>query len=146
MNAVNRYFDTSALLPYYRTEPATAAILVLLRQLRPPVLISDLTKVELSSAIARWVRMEELDESQAALLTNAIAADLEAGLFRVRPLATRHYRQAEKWLTARTTPLRTLDALHLACCHTDRAQLVTCDRTMHQAAQTLGIASQLIQT
>lgn len=138
------YFDTSALLPYYRAEPATEPIQVFLQKTRPPVLISDLTRVEMASAIARWVRMNEIDEVQALMLENTIADDIGAGLFIVRPLTAAHYQQAEKWLALRKTALRTLDALHLACCRTSRSKLITCDEIMHQAAQAFGLSSTLI--
>ncbi len=138
------YLDTSALLPYYRKEAASQRVQAFLDTLRPPVLLSDLTRVEVASAIARWVRMEEITEPQAALLENTFAQDAGAGLFLLRPVTTSHYQQAEKWLSARKTPLRTIDALHVACCWSLRARLVTCDSIMHQAAITLGLESLLL--
>jgi predicted nucleic acid-binding protein len=50
------YFDTSALLPYYRQEQASEQVQALLSVQRQPVLISHLTEVEVASALARWVR------------------------------------------------------------------------------------------
>ncbi|OQX08737.1 MAG: VapC toxin family PIN domain ribonuclease [Desulfobulbaceae bacterium A2] len=146
MNGDKVYLDTSALLPYYREEPASQKVQAFLDTMRPPVLLSDLTKVEVVSAIARWVRLEEITEPQAALLENTFAQDSGAGLFVFRPVTMTHYQQAEKWLSARKTALRTLDALHVACCCSQQARLVTCDSIMYQAAITLGIESQLIST
>lgn len=57
------YFDTSALLPYYRAEDVSDQVQALLGRQTEPVLISRLTVVEVASALARWVRMEELTES-----------------------------------------------------------------------------------
>lgn len=51
------YFDTSALLPYYRREHASERVQALLLSQSQPVLISHLTEVEVASALARWVRM-----------------------------------------------------------------------------------------
>ena len=51
------YIDTSALLPYYREEAMSQSIQDLLISLKPPVLISDLTKVEFVSAISRWMKI-----------------------------------------------------------------------------------------
>ena len=144
MNGDNIYLDTSALLPYYREEAVSRRVQAFLNTLRPPVLLSDLTRVEIASAIARWVRMEEISEPQAALLENTFAQDAGAGLFVTRPLTTTQYQQAEKWLSARKTALRTLDALHVACCWSLRARLVTCDSIMHQAAVNLGLESLLL--
>ncbi len=54
------YFDTSAVLPYYREEQASNWIQALLESQTRPVLISHLTEVEFASALARWVRMGNL--------------------------------------------------------------------------------------
>lgn len=116
----------------------------LLNKTQPPVLLSDLTRVEMASAIARWTRMNEIDEPQAALIENTFEQDVQAGLYLIRPLSSTHYRRAEKWLSARKTALRTLDALHIACCWSFATKLVTCDNVMHKAAGMLGLESMLI--
>ena len=106
------YIDTSALLPYYREESTSNAIQDLLISLKPPVLISDLTKVEFVSAVARWTRTGEIDDVQATLIENIFNKDVNSGLFEVHRVLFEHFSQAEKWLSARRTALRTLDALH----------------------------------
>jgi len=50
------------------------------------------------------------------------------------------YHQAEKWLSGRKTSLRTLDALHLACCWSMEAEIITCDAVLQQSAEFLGIS------
>ncbi|BDD89125.1 type II toxin-antitoxin system VapC family toxin [Desulfofustis limnaeus] len=144
MNEAEVYLDTSAVLPFYREEPLSDCVQHFLNELQPPVVISDLTKVEIASALARWVRTKEIDEEQARLLETTIADDIEAGLFVVRPVASRHYLVAEKFIAARTTPIRTLDALHLACCSLFSLRLVTCDHLMHRSAEYFGIQSLLL--
>jgi len=142
MNEVEFYYiDTSALLPYYREELMSQQVESLLTSLQPPVLISNLTKVEFTSAIARWVRMEELSEAQANLLENTFNKDVNSGLFVCHQVIPSHFNQAEKWLSGRKTALRTLDALHIACCWDNSANLITCDTIMHRSATTLGIDS-----
>jgi len=133
------YMDTSALLPYYREEATSEPVQDLMLSLIPPLIVSDLSKVEFASALARWVRMTELSEKQANLIENTFSKDIATGLYLRKPLVGSHYNQAEKWLSARTTSLRTLDALHLACCWQLGATLVTCDSVLHQAADTLGV-------
>ena len=108
------YFDTSALLPYYREEPVSGLINDMLLGLEPPVFISDLTRVEFLSAVARWVRMNELTESQAGLIENTFLEDVRSGLLVGCPLKREQYRQAERWICSRKTSLRTLDGLHLS--------------------------------
>ena len=138
------YFDTSALLPYYRQEKTSADVEKLLCSLCPPIVISDLTRVEFLSAIARWVRMAEISEPQANLLENTFNADGKTGLYLRKSLGRTCYMQAEKWLSVRKTSMHTLDALHLACCLTSQAKMVTCDIVLHQSAELFGISSMLI--
>ena len=145
MNGVNIYLDTSALLPYYREENSSSKVEALLHETQPPVLLSELTRVEMASAIARWTRMQEIDETQAALVENTFEQDIQSGLFLVRELTSRHFRQAEKWISARKTALRTLDALHISCCWSLQAKLVTRDNVMHQAAKKLALESVLLE-
>lgn len=146
MNATDTfYFDTSALLPYYREEAASPQINTFLNTLGPPVLISDLTRVEFFSAIARWVRMRELDAVQAKLLEEAFLGDVRSGLLVSRFLAPVHFRQAERWLRSRRTTVRTLDSLHLACSRQFAAELVTCDAVLHAAALLFRVPSRLIE-
>ena len=144
MSGDNWYVDTSALLPYYREEQTSSQIQSFLTTIQPPVLLSDLTRVEVASTIARWTRMNELHESQAALIENTFEQDLRSGLYLVKALNSKHYQQAEKWLYTRRTVLRTLDALHIACCWSFKATLVTCDKMMHESAWMLGLESTLI--
>lgn len=133
------YFDTSALLPYYRSEPASEEVQALLDKQTEPVLISELTAVEVASALARWVRMQELSDAQANRIESALQEDIRDGRFLVRPLTGEHYRRAYHWLLTRKTPLRTLDALHIACAEGSEAALVTYDETMRQAAEFFGL-------
>lgn len=141
MNGDRYYFDTSALLPYYRHESISDRIQNMLSKVRPPVILSDLTRVEMASAIARWTRMKEIDDSQAILIENTFYQDISQGLYLIQPLTAIHFQQAEKWLSARKTAMRTLDALHVACCWGFQTELVTCDHIMHEAATALGLKS-----
>ncbi len=146
MNAAESYYlDTSALLPYYREEAVSPVLEDFLLQLKPPVLLSDLTWVEFASSLSRWVRMQEIEESQASRIEDLFFRDQQSGLFTTQPLTAVHYSRAEKWLSARKTSLRTLDALHLACSWEHKAVLVTCDSLMHSAALGFDLRSMLIQ-
>lgn len=138
------YFDTSALLPYYRNEANSLEVQRFLLEVPPPVLISRLTRVEFASAIARWVRMNELTEAEASLIENAFSDDIKAGLYIVQSVSTSHFNQAEKWISSKRSSLRTLDALHLACSWSSNAELITCDKTLYQSASKLGLSSHFI--
>ena len=138
------YLDTSALLPYYREEKASKAIQDFLSSLRIPVGISDLTGVEFASALSRWIRMKEITEAQAGLVENAFAEDTRSGLFRRLSITTKHYRQAQKWISSGKTALRTLDALHLACCFGAGMKTVTCDEVLASSADVLGVPCRFV--
>lgn len=135
------YFDTSALLPYYRTEPDTDVIQSLLAAQNTPVLISQLAQVEFASALARWVRMGELTEPQANHVEHAFHEDLVSDRFLVQPVKTAHFERALHWLANRNTALRTLDALQLACAERPNTTLVTLDTVMRDAANYLGLST-----
>ena len=138
------YLDTSALLPYYREEKTSLVIQDFLSSLRAPVGISDLTGLEFASALSRWIRMNEITEAQAILVENAFAEDTRSGLFRRLSITTKHYRQAQKWISSRKTALRTLDALHLACCFGAGMEMVTCDEVLASSADVLGVPCRFV--
>lgn len=136
------YFDTSVVAPLYRPEALTAAAEALQQQYRP--VISLLTEVELTSTIARWVRTQEMSDEQAALAGKTFAEDLRLNVFERTNLEDRHYWQARTWLQKRSTNLRTLDTLHLAVAAENDWPIITADKRLHQAATSLGCASQLV--
>lgn len=134
-----RYFDTSALIPYYRPEPLSNQVQALLIQAESPVLISTLTETEFASVMAWLVRMNELDAPDANLIQAAFQEDVHRGCYHVLDLNREHYRLARDWLSGRDTSLRTLDALHLAVVALAGAELVTADKVMAQAANHFSI-------
>ena len=139
------YLDTSAILPYYREEKNSQVIQGFLSSINLPAGISDLTELEFASALARWVRMKELNEAQASLVENAFIDDKRSNLFRRLSITAKHYRQAYKWISSRRTVLRTLDVLHLACSFTAELEMVTCDEVLAKSADVLGVPYRLVQ-
>ena len=135
------YADTSAVLPFYRSEPASDTIEQLLLAQRQPPVISDLVRVEFASALARWVRMEELDEAQANRIESAFHEDVREGRYRLVALDPGVFARAMHWLLTRRTRLRTLDALHLACAEASEAPLLTLDQALLASAEFFGVAT-----
>jgi len=133
---VRRYFDTSALLPYYRPEPASEACEALLLS-STEVCISDLVEVEFASVLARLVRTREFRNEDAIQVQRAFLSDVPK--FRKAPIQPQVWTRAQGWLFARTTSLRTLDALHLAAAAEAGTELVTTDATLAAAAHHFGI-------
>lgn len=122
------YFDTSALLPYYREEALTPKIQTLVSSLKPPVLINQLNLVEMASALSRWCRTQELSKEQALMIHELFYQHINLGLYRVLPVSEHEFKCAESWLLQRDTSLRSLDALHLASAFYTNACLVTADK------------------
>src|SRR5699024_3743352 len=104
-----------------------------------PVLITDLTRLELASALARWVRMREIEEAHAQRISRAFDEDVDAARYVLRRNTRPHTELARQWLLSRNTALRTLDALHLACAAAEDATFVTLDDSLRVAAVSLGI-------
>lgn len=138
------YYDTSALLPYYRPEPLSEKVQALLME-GEPVAISMLVDVEIASALSRLVRMGEFSDQDAAKVQNAFAADVEKGCFHYLAVDVAAFQQAGRWLLERKTVLRTLDALHLSCAALTEARFITADRALAAAAQTHGVNCLLVQ-
>lgn len=141
-----RYVDTSALARcYFPDEPDHVALRALLLTGADPVVTSELTRVELISAICAAHRAERVADP--ADLLDVIDADFgEDGpisLLRLQPEPVMSLAAA---LVTRY-PLRTLDALHLAVARTTAAQLarsepvilVSRDQRQRAAATALGM-------
>lgn len=136
------YFDTSALLPYYRQEQASERVQALLLGQTHPVLISHLTEVEVASALARWVRMGELSEAQVNRIESAFHDDVRQGRFVRCTMDPALYQRAAYWISMRKTSLRTLDALHLAAVEQQQACLISEDEALVDAALFFGLNAQ----
>ncbi|TGO01953.1 hypothetical protein PN36_33705 [Candidatus Thiomargarita nelsonii] len=106
--------------------------------------ISDLTDVEVASAIARWTRMNETTEAEALAIQQKFAEHKALGYYTYQPFSILDFKQAKDWLLERKTALRTCDALHLAYAARLDAVLVTADKKLGQAAGDFGVRYQLL--
>ncbi|MFO7605451.1 MAG: type II toxin-antitoxin system VapC family toxin [Desulfurivibrionaceae bacterium] len=138
------YVDTSVLAAYYCPEAlsdkAEAAILAA----EQPA-ISSLTQVELVSALGRKVREKEITREIANRIVNQFQAHIGHGLYHWLPIEHHHYEKAFQWVAAFSTPLRTLDGLHLAVAAGESARLLTADQQLAKSAKLLGLAVTLIR-
>jgi predicted nucleic acid-binding protein len=71
--------------------------------------------------------MNEIARREAQQIVKQFQEHLQTGFFRQITPDFQHYRQAQQRLAQFNTPLRTLDALHLALAHSQMARLVTAD-------------------
>ena len=132
------YLDTSILVAYYCPEALSVAAEHLVRaRVRPS--ISDLTEVELLSAVSRKIRANELELREAGRIVGQFLAHLEGDLYNRLPLERRHYKLARDWMAQLSTPLRSLDALHLAVAAVEGLPFATADRTLARSGADLGL-------
>lgn len=137
------YVDTSVLASYYCPEPLSILAERTLRRLSSPM-ISELTLVELTSAISRKIREQTLSREEGARILTQLDAHVEDGYYRVMPVRPRDYRVARAWLGQLQGTLRTLDALHLAVAESAEAMTLTADKRLAAEARALGLPVKLL--
>jgi uncharacterized protein len=139
------YLDTSALVPFYLTEALSVSVEELFRQ-EPDLALSQLVEVELFSALSRRVRMREITSEDARSIVDRFQGDLEQGFYQRLVVEPRHYGLARDWIGQFATPLRTLDALHLAIAFTARIALATADEGLAASAEMLGVDVRILRS
>ncbi|MBE9166641.1 type II toxin-antitoxin system VapC family toxin [Pleurocapsales cyanobacterium LEGE 06147] len=107
--------------------------------------LSRLVEVELFSALSRRVRMREISQEDAKEITIRFQTHLDNDFYIRIPLETAHYQLARELIGRFDTPLRTLDALHLACTSSKNIRLVTADDALARSAEVLGVRVQLLR-
>jgi hypothetical protein len=137
------YLDTSIIAALYLPEPRNAEVQELLCRSEKSA-ISSLSEVEFYSAIARRVRINELSARNALEVLAQFKVHVDDALYGMIPVEQRDYVLARDWLATLGTPLRTLDALHLAISFSNRLVIVTADRVLAESAQHFGVKHRLI--
>jgi uncharacterized protein len=132
------YLDTSVLVPYYSPEALSQPSEALISsQLRPA--ISDLCGVELFSALARKLRLGEVDLSDAERIKTRFQSHVESSYYTLLAIERHHLRLAQDWIGRFKSRLRTLDGLHLAIAAINGATLATADLALAHSAQVFGV-------
>lgn len=137
------YLDTSVLVAYYCPEAISDKVEDVLLAADQPA-ISSLVEVEFVSALARKVRERELAKEAADRLINQFQAHVAHNLYHWLAIEHHHYQKAFYWIARFSTPLRTLDALHLAVAATESADFLTADTQLAKVARGFGVAVTLI--
>ena len=109
------------------------------------IAISHLTVVEFFSALSKKVRTGRLKSQMVEMINNKFTEQVDSNMFSILFLNVNHYRIASNWLKGFNTPLRALDAMHLAIAYEGNMPLVTADRQLHESAEMLGVETILIQ-
>ena len=134
------YFDTSFLAPLILPELTSDKIAAFVRRLPVGQLeVSQWTKVEFSSLIARKVRMGELDADVAARADDRFEA-MVAESFAVILPDIADFALAKRYLGKFETGLRAGDALHLAIANNHHATAVySLDKKVLMAGKILNL-------
>ena len=137
------YIDTSVLVAYYCPEKISDQVEKILVEASNPS-ISQLTEVELTSALARKIRENALSQKDAKAILTIFRTHIDDKSYEYLPIKPKHFSTAMKWIAEFNTPLRTLDALHLAIAAQNKAPLLTADIKFAESAKTLGVEVTLI--
>ncbi|MBI9082298.1 MAG: type II toxin-antitoxin system VapC family toxin [Desulfobacterales bacterium] len=132
------YIDTSTLVAYYCPEPMSEKVEAFLAKAERPV-VSHLTEVEMVSALSRKIREKNLSRQDGNKITALFQSHLTQNVFRKIPVEAKHFMMAKNWISQFNTPLRTLDALHLAVAAAAGLPLFTADTRLEKTAGLLGI-------
>ena len=138
------YLDTSVVAPFYWAEVLSDSVDELFRQ-ETELCISQLVEVELCSALSRRVRMGEIERNDAQAIVDRFETDLDNGFYWQLTLEAVHYNIARDWIRRFDTPLRTLDALHLAIAASHDIPLVTADEGLVVSADLLGAEARILR-
>ncbi|MGF1536271.1 MAG: type II toxin-antitoxin system VapC family toxin [Elainellaceae cyanobacterium] len=118
------YLDTSFIAPFYINEATSDRIETILKNLPSSELtISDWTKVEFASLLARRTRMGKLTREMLERIMNAFESDI-AQTYTVLSLSKADFDRASELILNPQTGLRAGDALHLAIALNNTASTV----------------------
>jgi uncharacterized protein len=138
------YLDTSIVAPLYWTEALSDTVEELVLS-ETELGLSQLVEVELISALSRRLRMREISQDDATAIVERFQIDIDSGFYTRITLETIHYHLAREWISRFTTPLRTLDALHLAVASQNNVRLITADAGLAASAQFLEVDVLLLE-
>jgi predicted nucleic acid-binding protein len=136
---LKRYIDTSVLTAVYCAEPGSAQAQKAVQRCEP--IISVVARLEFSSAVAKKVRVGTLSVAEGSQLISQFCAHIRDGVYALVPVTDAHYATANEWVNAFTTPLRTLDALHLAVASGHNLSMLSADEAVLQSAKVLGVSA-----
>ena len=113
------------------------------RRLTEPA-ISPFVELEFSSALAIKVRTGELAKSDGIKIASLFRSHVDEGKFRIIPVESSQFDLAREWISRFDSPLRAMDALHLAAAFTNSMPILTADVSQSRIARSLGIGCRLI--
>ncbi len=137
------YIDTSVLVAYYCPETLSNQVETILVNTDRPA-ISQLTEVELISALAQKTRERALFQESANEILSLFNTHIDQKSYIHLPIQPKHFSIARDWISQFNTPLRTLDALHLAIAAKNNIPILTADIKFANSANILDIEVNLV--
>jgi len=104
------------------------------------VVISNLSEVEFFSLASRQRRIGEFSEAIVRSVLMKFQQHLEEGFYRRITIEAADYQHARGFLAELNTPLRSLDALHVAVAARHKLVLTSSDRIQARGAEQFGVA------
>lgn len=138
------YVDTSVLVACYCPERLSTRSEKAVRRLAEPT-ISPFVEVEFASAVAVKTRRAELTGADGRRIAALFRNHVEEGRYRVLPAEARHFALAREWITLFDSPLRAMEALHLAAAFANSLSIVTADAAQSRSALKLGLGCRLVR-
>ncbi len=135
----SRYLDASVLVAVLTVEPFSERADRFVRDHPIGLIISDFAAAEFASAIARRVRMREVNVDDARSDLSAFDS-WAARSVQLIVVTAADVALAATFLRRLDLTLRTPDAIHIAIAQRIRATLVTFDQRMAESARALGMA------
>lgn len=134
------YLDTSAAIPLFVPEPASAAVDVWFESCTEALVSCDWIITEFASALSIKVRRAEISTKQAQAAWKDFDAFCKSGL-RLLPVSRDSFGEASRLARDSASGLRSGDSLHLAMALEVGARgIATADATLGQNAKTKGLA------
>ena len=139
-----RYWDTSALLKLYVSEPDSKYFLELVTSSDDPLLSADIVREEMLCALYRKEHAHDIKPGAATQLFKAFLADEQAGRIITIPNGKDVVLQAERlvrraYAAAPALPIRSPDAIHVASALASKATVVVAtDARLRDVAQQMG--------
>ncbi len=135
------FVDTSALVKFYYPEPDSDRVEALLLRAER-LYITNLTVVEMASALSKKVRMGDLKKEQETVAWNTFLDDLQTGQVEVVTLNDRDYLKAADLIRelGGKYGIKTLDSLQLSAAHSlHHAEFLCSDKTLTKTAVKIGL-------
>lgn len=133
------YIDTSALAAYYFPESLSEKVSEAICSKTPT--ISELAVTEFCSAVSLKIRSNQVNIQDANKIIALFEEHLMAGYYERLSLLPEDFALAISWIKLFNTPLRTLDALHLAMSRRKNLTLLTTDKLFYKSALKLKISA-----